>query len=373
MTHSPADQQYREKQAGALQIGDYLFLPGDGPAEEITHIELEHDDFGAPALILVTTLDGGKVRIAIGSSVPVGEAAVSDDDALPTEDQASPAEPVPGDAPEGGTPDAEPDGGTPGDAPEGGTPDDAPDGGTPDAGDSPAEAVPAVVVPPLPAVEPTVSGSLMPSTAPDPAQLALIPEPTDSPEDVVAAAAEAHPGRNGVSVLSERLVKGINTKSGSCLRDLSDLAHDLFIELRDPDHALAVADILNVLPYDGNRDRWMSVERSLALSSFICRELGQTERAEVYDQLLQAPDTIETDPFKARIAAKVRQRGLNEPNLYDKEIFRSIDNGNRDAEREWRLLRLETLLFLRSHGGSNTLGVGELDHRIANELEAVRA
>lgn len=324
MTHSPADQQYREKQAGALQIGDYLFLPGDGPAEEITHIELEHDDFGVPALVLVTTLDGGNVRIAIGSSVPVGEAAVTLDD----------------------------DG-------------DALDGVTSDGGDALAGAVPAVVVPPLPAVAPTVSG-LVP-------QLALIPEPADSPEDVVAAAAEAHPGRNGVAVPSERLVKGINTKSGSCLRDLSDLAHDLFIELRDPDHALAVADILNVLPYDGNRDRWMSVERSLALSSFICRELGQTERAEVYDQLLQAPDTLETDPFKARINAKVRQRGLNEPNLYDKEIFRSIDNGNRDAEREWRLLRLETLLFLRSHGGSTTLGVGELDHRIANELEAVRA
>ncbi|MHC6219155.1 DUF6707 family protein [Arthrobacter sp. MMS24-S77] len=346
MTHSPADQQYREKQAGALQIGDYLFLPGDGPAEEITHIELEHDDFGVPALVLVTTLDGGNARIAFGSSVPVGEAAATPDDGDAL------AEPVPV------TPLTDP---IPDDAPDGVTS----DGSTPDGGDAPAEAVPAAVVPPLPAVAPTVSG-------PGP-QLSLIPEPTDSPEDVVAAAAEAHPGRNGVAVLSERLVKGINTKSGSCLRDLSDLAHDLFIELRDPDHALAVADILNVLPYDGNRDRWMSVERSLALSSFICRELGQTERAEAYDQLLQAPDTVETDPFKARIAAKVRQRGLNEPNLYDKEIFRSIDNGNRDAEREWRLLRLETLLFLRSHGGSNTIGVGELDHRIANELEAVRA
>lgn len=343
MTHSPADQQYRQKQAGALQIGEYLFLPGGGPAGEITHIELEHDDFGVPALVLVTTLDGGKVRIAIGSSVPVGEALVVPDavDTPPTEEPAPREEPDPS--------------GAPGDI-------------TSDGGDPPAEAVPAVVVPPLPTAAPTVS---LPA-GPDPAQLALIPEPTDAPEDVVAAAAEAHPGRNGVAVLSERLVKGINTKSGSCLRDLSDLAHDLFIELRDPDHALAVADILNVLPYDGNRDRWMSVERSLALSSFICRELGQTERAEVYDQLLQAPDTVETDPFKARIAAKVRQRGLNEPNLYDKEIFRSIDNGNRDAEREWRLLRLETLLFLRSHGGSDTLGAGELDHRIANELEAVR-
>ena len=56
--------------------------------------------------------------------------------------------------------------------------------------------------------------------------------------------------------------------------------------------------------------------------------------------------------------AKVRQRSLNEPNLYDKEIFRSIDNSNHEAEREWRLLRLESLLFLRAHGGSETIGAG---------------
>ena len=287
------------------------------------------------------------MRIAIGSSVPVGDGSyLRDVDTLAEEDPAPLAEPTPG---------------------------DAPDGVAPPAVTPPPKRFPPSSYLRCPRWHRPSADRLLPVAAPDPAQLALIPVPTDSPEDVVAAAAEAHPGRNGVAVLSERLVKGINTKSGSCLRDLSDLAHDLFIELRDPDNALAVADILNVLPYDGNRDRWMSVERALALSSFICRELGQTERGEVYDQLLQAPDTVETDPFKARIAAKVRQRGLNEPNLYDKEIFRSIDNGNRDAEREWRLLRLETLLFLRSHGGSNTLGVGELDHRIANELEAVRS
>jgi hypothetical protein len=328
MTHSPADQQYREKQAGALQPGDYLFLPGNGPAEEITGVELEYDDFGVPALVLVTTIDGGRARIAFNSAVPVGEPAAG--------------EPA-GEAPDAGT-------GASGDAP---------------SGELPTAAAPAVVVPPLPAAPP--------STAPTAAQLALIPVPSGTPESVIAAAAEAHPGRNGVAVLSERLVKGVNTKSGSCLRDISDLAHDLFIQLRDPDNALAVADLLNVLPFDGNRDRWASVERALALSSFICRELGQEERAGVYAQLLQAPDSLETDPFRARIAARVRQRALNEPNLYDKEIFRSIDNGNHDAEREWRLLRFESLLFLRAHGGSETLRISELDHRLSNELEAVRA
>jgi hypothetical protein len=115
------------------------------------------------------------------------------------------------------------------------------------------------------------------------------------------------------------------------------------------------------------------VEASLALSSYICRQNGQEKRAEVYEKLIRTPENQETDPFKARMAAKVRQRSLNEPNLYDKEIFRSIDNSNHEAEREWRLLRLESLLFLRAHGGSETIGTGELERRISNELEAVRA
>ena len=65
------------------------------------------------------------------------------------------------------------------------------------------------------------------------------------------------------------------SKSGSCLKDLSDLAHELFIMLKDPDAALAVADLLNVLPFDGNPGRWASVEASLALSSYICRQTGR--------------------------------------------------------------------------------------------------
>jgi hypothetical protein len=233
-------------------------------------------------------------------------------------------------------------------------------------GQVPGTAATAVVVPPQPLTPPLVSG-------PSDADLALIPANDGTPESVVEAAAAAHPGAAGVLLLSERLAKGINTKSGSCLKDLSDLAHDLFINLKDADNALAVADLLNVLPFDGNPGRWASVEASLALSSYICRQLGQDERAGIYEKFLRAPEAMEADPFKARINAKVRQRSLNEPNLYDKEIFRSIDNANRDAEREWRRLRLEALLLLRAHGGSETIGAAELERRIGNELESVRA
>ena len=314
MTHSPASQQYKEKQAGDLQPGDFVFPPGDGPAEEVRGVEVQNDDYGVPALVLVTTVDGRTVRIAVGSNVPVGDP-----------DSSTSA------GPETGTPAAD-----------------------------------AVVVPPRPEAPPAHTG-------PTAEEMALIPQPDGTPEAVVRAAAAGHQGKSGVQVLAERLAKGINTKSGSCLRDLSDLAFDLCIVHRDPDHALAVADLLNVLPFDGNLDRWASIERALALSSFICREAGQRDRASVYEKLLRAPESQEEDPFKALINARVRQRGLNEPNLYDKEIFRAIDNGNSEAEREWRFLRLESLLFLRAHGGSKTIDEEELGRRIGNELEAVRA
>ena len=340
MTHSPASQQYREKQAGDLQPGDFVFLPGDGPAEEIGTIEVQNDDYGVPALLLVTTVDGGAVRVALGSSVPVGDGVSA---GLGTSGSGA------SDSSAVGVPESE-----------------AATGNSTSAEDDvDPEAGPAVVVPPRPETPPALT--------PVPEELALIPEPEGTPEAVVRAAVANHKGKNGVQVLAERLAKGINTKSGSCLRDLSNLAFDLCIVLRDPDNALRVADLLNVLPFDGNPDRWASIERALALSSFICREGGQTERAAVYEKLLRAHESEETDPFKARIAAKVRQRALNEPNLYDKEIFRAIDNGNHEAEREWRFLRLESLLFLRAHGGSETLGEEELGRRIGIELDAVRA
>jgi hypothetical protein len=348
MTHPPAAPNYIEQQAGSLQSGDHLLLPDGNRSAEIQRVDVETDDFGTPAMVLATLTGGGGLRIAAASSVLILEAAAEAEE-TPSDDADTPlqlVEPAPEDA------------GAPGDA-------GGPDSSLPDGGAA-AAAVGVPPLPPVPPVPPVVSG-------PSEEDLALIPALEGTPESVVEAAAAAHPKSVGVLLLSERLAKGINTKSGSCLKDLNDLAQELFIILKDAKNALAVADLLNVLPYDGNRGRWSSVEASLALSSYICRQLGQEERAAVYEKFLRAPDAMETDPFKARINAKVRQRSLNEPNLYDKEIFRSMDNSNPDAEREWRLLRLEALLFLRAHGGSETIGAPELDRRIGNELESVRS
>jgi hypothetical protein len=370
MNHPAAAKTFREQQAGSLRAGDHLVLPDGERSAEIHSVEVETDDFGSPAIILATLTGGGTLRIAAGSAVRVPGAA---SDGAPSAEDAEDAAAAAVVAADGA---GSADGAVPpsGMQPSETQPSDvkASDAGTPlsvvgnpDAA-APQRAVPAaVVVPPLPSTTPLVIG-------PSAEDLALIPEPSGTPESVVEAVAEAHPDSVGVQLLADKLVKGINTKSGSCLKDLSDLAHELFVMLKDAEGSLKVADLLNVLPFDGNPGRWGSVEASLALSSYVCRQTGHKDRAAVYEKLLRAPDNQETDPFKARMQARVRQRSLNEPNLYDKEIFRSIDNSNHEAEREWRLLRLESLLFLRAHGGSQTISGSELERRIANELESVR-
>ena len=358
MTETPA-RQHREQQAGSLTTGSHILLPDGERTAEIHQLELQRDDFGVPALVLASLTGGGTLRIAAGSTVTLVDGAHDAVTHLPRTLVPEGTAPVPAPtAADTTAPEATHSAGA-GAGTESGQ--EQP-GGEP-AANAPA---PAVVVPPLPAAPPAANG-------PSDEELALIPTPDGTPESVVEAAAEAHPDAVGVLLLTDRLSKGVNFKSGSCLKDLTDLAHELFVALKDAEGALSIADLLTVLPYDGNPGRWASVEASLALASYICRQDGQDERAAVYEKLIRTPESQETDPFKARMAAKVRQRSLNEPNLYDKEIFRSIDNSNHDAEREWRLLRLESLLFLRAHGGSETIGMSELERRIGNELEAVRA
>ena len=357
MTHRPAAQHYSELQAGSLQTGHLLLLPDGERSAEIQSVLVEEDDFGTPAVVLATLTGGGILRIAAGSTVLVAGPGTG-------VEAASTGAAGLSDGPEHTTVSEESDAATPRQLVE------PPATRAESAGEDAAPAAPAVVVPPLPATTPAAAAA---AAGPSEEELALIPAPSGTPESVVEAAAAAHPDALGVMLLSDRLAKGINTKSGSCLKDLNDLAHELFVVLKDAESALTVADLLNVLPFDGNPGRWTSVEAALSLSSYICRQTGQEDRAEVYEKLLRAPEAMESDPFKARMNAKVRQRSLNEPNLYDKEIFRAIDNSNPDAEREWRLLRLEALMFLRAHGGSETIGLKELDRRIGNELESVRA
>ena len=59
MTESPAARHHREQQAGSLTTGSHILLPDGRRTAEIDQVELEHDDFGSPALVLAS-LSGGR-------------------------------------------------------------------------------------------------------------------------------------------------------------------------------------------------------------------------------------------------------------------------------------------------------------------------
>ncbi|WP_323960189.1 hypothetical protein GC088_01655 [Arthrobacter sp. JZ12] len=276
MIDSDVDARVQPLAAEALSAGRRLLLPGGERTAEVVDTAVEHDDFGVPAVVVVTLESGETLRIATGSTVQV----------------------------------------------------------------EPAEEMP------------------------------LITADEGSPEALVAHVAAIHPESPRVQELAERLTRGVNFKSGSNLQDIRDLALTLYVDLSDPASALRVCDLLTDQPFDGNFGRWNLIEACLALAAHLTSE-SDPSRAAAYSAALRTADDAETDPLKAKLAAAVRQRQLNEPNLYDREIARASDDPA--VEKDWRGLRLSVLLYLRAHGGSETLSPEALDRRIGHELLAIRA
>ena len=199
-----------------------------------------------------------------------------------------------------------------------------------------------------------------------------VPSEEDNAAEIISEAAAAHPDNAAVQDIAARLERGLNVKSGSNLQDVRDLAYLLFVDLGDAANALKVCNVITGLPFDGNFGRWNWIQGALALAAHITHENGDEDSAAAYSQAVRAADASETDPLKAKLAAELLQRQLNEPNLYDREIHRAAEAGNESEEREWRVLRLNSLLYLRTHGGSQTLADAELERRIRTELIAVR-
>jgi hypothetical protein len=316
MTETQPETYVRRVKAEDIAAGQRIVTPVQTSAPVVS-TSFEKDDFGTPALVVAQLDDGGTVRIAVGSAVPV-EADRHDAGAVPAAEAAA-------------------SGGVPG-----------------------ADAA-------LTGTAAAQAATLLGIGEPD-----WIPAEESTPEGVIADVAAAHPGNAKVQRVAARLAKGLNMKSGSNLQDVRDLAHILFVDVDDPQRALTVAELITDLPFDGNFGRWKWIESCLAIAAHITRQAGDTQRSEAYAAALRVPDDAETDPLKAKLNAQFRQRQLNEPNLYDREIGRAVAHVDKKTEKDWRLLRLGTLMYLRAHGGSQTLNAAELDRRINNELVAVR-
>ncbi|MET1035269.1 MAG: DUF6707 family protein [Arthrobacter sp.] len=203
-------------------------------------------------------------------------------------------------------------------------------------------------------------------------ELAVIPVEEGSPEAILIGIAREYPWDQRVLAPVARLSRGFNAKSGSALEDVRDLAQLLLVELDDRVNAWRALGILTELPFDGNFGRWKSIQGALAMAAYLAEEDGDKEAARRYSEALRATDHVEDDPLKSKLTAAVRQRQMDEPNLFDREIHRAAAARDDALERDWRTQRLVALFHLRAHGGSRTLDHDELGRMIRHELTLLR-
>lgn len=203
-------------------------------------------------------------------------------------------------------------------------------------------------------------------------ELTVIPVEDGSAEAVLISIAREYPWDQRVLAPVARLSRGFNAKSGSQLEDVRNLAHLLLVELDDRTNAWRALGILTELPFDGNFGRWKSVQGALAMAAYLAGDDGDPDAASHYAEALRATDHVEDDPLKSKLSAQVRQRQLDSPNLFDREIHRAAAANDAESEREWRTQRLDALFHLRAHGGSRTLDADELGRMIRHELDVLR-
>ncbi|TFI50133.1 hypothetical protein E4A41_04275, partial [Micrococcus endophyticus] len=150
------------------------------------------------------------------------------------------------------------------------------------------------------------------------------PVDAGSPEERIVAVGKRHLEDTELTATAARLSHGLNLRSGSQLEDLFGMAERLYLLHEDTEGTLAALGLLTNLPWDGAVGRWKSIQAGLALASQILRDEGEHIVAANLGKRLHEADEVPSEPGRAARVLEVRQRQLNEPQLYDREISRAL-------------------------------------------------
>lgn len=204
------------------------------------------------------------------------------------------------------------------------------------------------------------------------ADTAFSPVDAGSPESRIVAVGQRHLDDAELTATAARLSHGLNLRSGAQLEDVFGMAERMYLLHEDVEGTLTTLGLLTNLPWDGAVGRWKSIQAALGLAALILREDGDHITAANLGSRLKEADEVPSEPGRAARVLEVRQRQLDEPQLYDREISRALQARDAEAEFRWRRARFAQLLYLRGRGGSQTLTDQDLDSRIHRELGTLR-
>ena len=194
--------------------------------------------------------------------------------------------------------------------------------------------------------------------------------PIEVKRKVFAAIATQMANRPKVARLANSLAKNFKPTASDPLERAKNLAYLLYVH-EQPALCLQVCQILNDITFKSNYNLWTWIELTLALEWKLRVDAGQAAQAQTCVNTIR--DTYQTgsETERLRKVATLKQL-LTGSLLYDTEIVKAQQSGDKTAEKNWRMIQLGALLFIEALGGSSILPASELEQQFAFNLVQLR-
>lgn len=194
--------------------------------------------------------------------------------------------------------------------------------------------------------------------------------PIEAKREVFAAIATQMAEQPKVARLANSLAKNFKPTASDPLERAKNLAYLLYVH-EQPALCMQVCQLLNDIIFKNNYNLWTWIELTLALEWKLRVDAGQQKLAQACVSTIR--DTYQTGSENERLqkTAALEYRLMGSL-LYDIEIAKALQSGDKMGEKNWRMIQLGALLFLEALGGSSTLPVLELEQQFAFNLAKLR-
>jgi hypothetical protein len=194
--------------------------------------------------------------------------------------------------------------------------------------------------------------------------------PIETKREVFAVIATQMAEQPKVARLANSLAKNFKPTASDPLERAKNLAYLLYVH-EQPALCLQVCQLLNDITFKSNYNLWTWVELTLALEWKLRVDAGQLPQAQACANAIR--DTYQTGSETERLQKTTTlERLLTGSLLYDTEIAKAQQSGDKTGEKNWRLIQLGAILFIEALGGSSKLPVSELDKQFEFNLAKLR-
>jgi len=194
--------------------------------------------------------------------------------------------------------------------------------------------------------------------------------PIEAKKEAFAVIATQMANQPKVARLANSLAKNFKPTASNPLERAKNLAYLLYVH-EQPALCLQVCQLLNDITFKSNYNLWTWVELTLALEWKLRMDAGQPVRAQECANTIR--DTYQTGGETEQLQKTATlARRLMGSLLYDKEIAKAQQSGDKTEEKNWRIIQLGALLFLEALGGSSAFPVSEIEQQFASNLTKLR-